>query len=351
MEFKKILPTIIILLILALLFSGCVTELKNDTKTDKKETPTENGGEKGGCPPGTQCLEDPYKDIKEPKIFMNTNFSVADPVDVQLFNGLRESIFSGSSSDYILEKKDGDTWKQVNEGENSEEVWEVKSRQVYDILFDTLALEPGTYRIKINYGKKCNIAKSTPVKMSSCQEQETLLSDELIVSPEKGLEFYQECEQPNDCVLVENDCGCGGAGNRVAINKNSSGIFQKITRKKMEGFNCLTVMSNDPSCKPEAKAICSPQGKCEVSLPELVPAKEIDNCGTNDDCVLVQAGACSCSYGGLNKAINKEFKEKYLEDLKKKSEEIVCPAVVSNDSSCKVTAQAICIAGKCDVAT
>ena len=56
------------------------------------------------------------------------------------------------------------------------------------------------------------------------------------------------CDEDSDCVLAPQCCGCGGAGEQLAINNNYSVAFNDLLDNECTGRTCLAVMSNHPSC-------------------------------------------------------------------------------------------------------
>lgn len=77
----------------------------------------------------------------------------------------------------------------------------------------------------------------------------------------------QVCSADLECVLVDRDCcGCRG-GTMVSINES---FLQQYNDKFLEickviDIACPAIMSEDPSCSPDAIPVCS-EGKCSFEL-------------------------------------------------------------------------------------
>jgi len=75
-------------------------------------------------------------------------------------------------------------------------------------------------------------------------------------------------------------------------------------------------------------------------------AAERDTCAVAEDCTLVEA-CCGCSAGGKRVAIRKDAVAEYDATRAKRCGDSVCPAVMSDHSSCN--AEAACESGHCKV--
>ena len=67
------------------------------------------------------------------------------------------------------------------------------------------------------------------------------------------------CKSDADCELVdETCCNCNEGGRRIAVLKGHA------PKRDCSGIMCPQMMSNDPSCLPQARAYCR-ASKCETS--------------------------------------------------------------------------------------
>lgn len=71
-------------------------------------------------------------------------------------------------------------------------------------------------------------------------------------------------------------------------------------------------------------------------------------CETNDDCIGVDEGCCSCDQGGKRTAINRKYYSHYLETKNDSCFFAPCPQAVSTDSSCHGD-RPQCISGLCQM--
>lgn len=72
-------------------------------------------------------------------------------------------------------------------------------------------------------------------------------------------------------------------------------------------------------------------------------------CKTDDECVIVQDGCCSCKNGGKNTAILKTEQQAWQAKLSSECEDVMCATVISNDKTCFTVAK--CVDGKCEAAS
>ncbi len=72
-------------------------------------------------------------------------------------------------------------------------------------------------------------------------------------------------------------------------------------------------------------------------------------CKVDSDCTLVPADCCGCEDGGKQKAIPVRDEARYQKARRARCAETMCSAVVSQDSSCAITA-AVCKEGQCSLA-
>ena len=72
-------------------------------------------------------------------------------------------------------------------------------------------------------------------------------------------------------------------------------------------------------------------------------------CKTDDECVIVQDGCCSCKNGGKNTAILKTEQQAWQAKLSAECADIMCATVISNDKTCYTVAK--CVDGKCEAAS
>ena len=67
------------------------------------------------------------------------------------------------------------------------------------------------------------------------------------------------CKSDADCELVdETCCNCNEGGRRIAVLKGHA------PKRDCSGIMCPQMMSNDPSCLPQARGYCR-ASKCELS--------------------------------------------------------------------------------------
>ena len=71
-----------------------------------------------------------------------------------------------------------------------------------------------------------------------------------------------------------------------------------------------------------------------------------NNCSANDECIIIQEGACNCAHDGKNVSINKKYKSLWL-FINKKMCISLCNTIVSSDPSCSAEPQ--CINNKCEL--
>ena len=72
---------------------------------------------------------------------------------------------------------------------------------------------------------------------------------------------------------------------------------------------------------------------------------QIYNCKKDSDCISIKAGCCSCTAGGKNTAINKNYKNYWNDKLSNACINSACPMVLSNDWTC--FAEPKCVNEKC----
>lgn len=87
---------------------------------------------------------------------------------------------------------------------------------------------------------------------------------------------------------------------------------------------------------------------------DLFPSKDkqlakYQKCGKNSDCVIIKGQSCGCCCGGLNTAINKNFKQEWINKLER--EPYLCNPTVSDHWSCKNQIQAVCRLNRCVLQT
>lgn len=73
----------------------------------------------------------------------------------------------------------------------------------------------------------------------------------------------EDCEFVNDPTHANGCCGCMQGGKAIAINKINVQAFSDELAKACAATMCIQVISNDPSCAPDAQAVCV-EGQCEV---------------------------------------------------------------------------------------
>ncbi|MGE0872329.1 MAG: hypothetical protein AB7P03_27470 [Kofleriaceae bacterium] len=71
------------------------------------------------------------------------------------------------------------------------------------------------------------------------------------------------CAKDADCALVDECCGCSAGGKKLAISASAVKDYNASRAQRCADLACATVMSDDPSCGPKAKAVCD-SGKCKV---------------------------------------------------------------------------------------
>ena len=175
-----------------------------------------------------------------------------------------------------------------------------------------------------------------------------LISNYLKTSEEK------DCEQISDC-LIKYQVYYNGECSADCFNKNVKPDLDRCGNVEFEPFNPETkcrcvlpekkceVLEEETECTIEQDCIDSGKcdvglectcykGKCYTGLVAEIPEKIY--CETDNDCVKVDAGCCSCNYGGEATAINKDYKEDWNSNLTKECKEIACTAAVSDHISC-----------------
>lgn len=100
-------------------------------------------------------------------------------------------------------------------------------------------------------------------------------------------------------------------------------------------------------CTEEAK-LC-PDGAAVSRNPSLNcafdPCPEKNECAVDSDCVKVAEGCCTCSSGGKARAMPQKEAQQWERNRAAQCKETACPAVISNDPSCKATPK--CIKKQC----
>jgi hypothetical protein len=76
---------------------------------------------------------------------------------------------------------------------------------------------------------------------------------------------------------------------------------------------------------------------------DAAPAAALSSCKSDADCELVDETCCNCNEGGRRIAVLKGHAPK------RNCEGIMCPQMISNDSSCLPQARAYCKAAKCEI--
>ncbi len=66
-------------------------------------------------------------------------------------------------------------------------------------------------------------------------------------------------------------------------------------------------------------------------------------CNIDEDCIKVQEGCCGCSEGGSEIAINKQFKDEYLQEIYNNYDARLCTQVISQNETCFPDSQAKCV--------
>ena len=72
-------------------------------------------------------------------------------------------------------------------------------------------------------------------------------------------------------------------------------------------------------------------------------------CNSDADCIPVQKSCCNCNYGGKAIAINRNYGDLWKSRIMINCTGILCPALISADSSC--FAQPKCASGACKLIT
>lgn len=121
------------------------------------------------------------------------------------------------------------------------------------------------------------------------------------------------CDTDSDCACYD---GC------LCVNKNYAGAIACPQMAACTKFNYCECVDN----------------KCETKLNRRI-------CDSDDECILVQDGCCSCSWGGKNTAVNKAHLEWWNSKIASECKDVMCPAVISNDPTC--FSEPKCINGEC----
>jgi hypothetical protein len=82
--------------------------------------------------------------------------------------------------------------------------------------------------------------------------------------------------------------------------------------------------------------------------PKRRRASSTESCRVDSDCALVTDGCCNCNEGGKQRAILSRGRKAYEKRRKSICQQIMCPALMSEDASC-VAGHAICKDGGCDM--
>ncbi len=154
-----------------------------------------------------------------------------------------------------------------------------------------------------------------------------------------GSLFYELIESPDWLSMNKKTGVVGGKAPEVNLDTDYS-IVIKVSERK-----CISYSSN--TCE-EYSTITSSTQHYIITVKDTNSPEPIDyySCQQDSDCVKVQAGCCSCNYGGKNTAINKIYLVNWMSWINSQCQSTACAAVLSNDWTC-ISSEAKCVIGKC----
>jgi predicted secreted protein len=177
-------------------------------------------------------------------------------------------------------------------------------QKLWDYPRQTYDADAGTYRIVMKYGKSPDGSGG-----------KDLYSNEFTI---KGT----SAADPRCSKTVSGSGKCKAYWLGVEFDESAG----ECVKRGVSGCNFETPFENIEECR----AVCETQ-------------VDLYSCETDMECIAVNKSYCGCSAGGSREAINK----KYLIDRQEKTqqEEVMCPAVMSDDPSCFQEPK--CVKNKC----
>ena len=241
-----------------LLFSGCAQQPRACTM-EAKLCPD---GSSVGRNPDRNCEFDACLNSGTVQIILEKNhFSVGEKVKFSIRNDLNEPIFLPGCNNFEIERFESETWESIVTKQCFWEgiAFEIKSGETKN--FDFNATQTGMFHVSITASTGCQSGK--PLSQANCAGSFTAKSKDFLAT-EPAKENFKACSADTDCILVDTDCcGCSQGGKRTAINKAFEQLWANNLACERSDIACIQVISNDSSCNPNNKAICT-AGKCDI---------------------------------------------------------------------------------------
>lgn len=260
------------------------------------------------------------------------SIEVFEPADENLGGGQWKTIRTVWSGCGVV---GGLPYLPLSPGEPSVYSWDQKEKWCAGGSADDLNIqeaEAGKYRVKGAIVLRTRSKEEDPNNISGQLTSDFVYSNEFTIKEKTAID--SKCNQKVNIIA-----GCYGE-NVVAGFEFDSNTAKCITKYFISDPS-LQYIKTSGYCRAETpfNTLEECQSVCETKT-------DFYSCSADSDCVPVRADCCGCNAGGKATAINSKFIFEW-NDKCKKTEPVMCPAVMSNDPSCFGTVK--CVNNICEM--